>query len=143
LRFEIVQGNEQLFSQSGLALVGEILRCTGVRKRLDAVGLPEHRCPEISPGEVATAMIGLMCLGKPDFDAIEPFRDDPFFTQSLCLQSVPSGPTLRQRLDGANGAFNDIIREESARAVSQLAQPVTPCHENLVPVDIDVSPFDN
>ena len=105
MRFEIVQGNEQLFSQSGLALVGEILRCTGVRKRLDAVGLPEHRCSKISHGEVATAMIGLMCLGKPDFDAIEPFRDDPFFTQSLCLQSVLSGPTLRQRLDGANGAF--------------------------------------
>jgi len=27
-------------------------------------------------------------LGKPDFDAIEPFRDDPFFTQSLCLALV-------------------------------------------------------
>ena len=97
LQFEIVQGDEQLFSHSGLALVGEILQCTSMRERLDAVALPERRCPEISHGEVATVMIGLMCLGKPDFDAIEPFRDDPFFSQSLGLRFVPSSPNLRQR----------------------------------------------
>ena len=31
--------------------------------------LSDHPFPKISHGEVATAMIGLMCLGKPDFDA--------------------------------------------------------------------------
>ena len=143
MQFEIVQGDERLSSHSGLALVGEILKRTSIRERLDAVALPDHRFPEISHGEVATAMIGVMCLGKPDFDAIEAFREDPFFLQSLCLDSVPSSPTLRQRLDSARGAFNDILREESAGAVSQLASTITPCHGDLVPVDIDVSPFDN
>jgi hypothetical protein len=88
-------------------------------------------------------MIGLICVGKPDFDAIEAFRDDPFFIQSLGLSSVPSSPTLRQRLDSAKGAFNDIILEESAGVVGRLAPVITPCHGNLVAVDIDVSPFDN
>ncbi|MBT9141481.1 MAG: hypothetical protein DDT30_02073 [Dehalococcoidia bacterium] len=97
MRFEIVQGDEQLSSHSGLALVGAILDRTNIRERLDAVRLPEHPFPEISHGEVATAMIGLISVGKPDFDAIEPFRDDPFFAQSLGLDSVPSSPTLRQR----------------------------------------------
>jgi len=143
MRFQIVQGDEQLSSHSGLALVGAILDRTGIRKRLDAVALPEHPYPEISHGEVTTAMIGLICLGKPDFDAIEAFRDDPFFLQSLELDSVPSSPTLRQRLDSAKGAFNNIILEESARVVGRLAPAVTPCHGNLVAVDIDVSPFDN
>ena len=143
MRFEIVQGDEQLSSHSGLALVGAILDRSSIRKRLDAVALPEHPFPEISHGEVATAMIGLICMGKPDFDAIEPFRDDPFFTQSLCLNSVPSSPTLRQRLDSARGAFNDIILEESAGVVGRLTPAITPCHGNLVAVDIDVSPFDN
>jgi len=142
-RFEIVQGDEQLSSHSGLALVGAILDRSSIRKRLDAVALPDHPFPEISHGEVATAMIGLICVGKPDFDAIEPFRDDPFFTQSLGLDSVPSSPTLRQRLDSARGAFNDIILEESAGVVGQLTPAITPCHGNLVAVDIDVSPFDN
>ena len=143
MRFEIVQCDEQLSSHSGLALVGAILDRSSIRKRLDAVVLPEHPLSEISHGEVATAMIGLICVGKPDFDAIEPFRDDPFFIQSLGLDLVPSSPTLRQRLDSARGAFNNIILEESAGVVGRLAPAITPCHGNLVAVDIDVSPFDN
>ena len=107
------------------------------------MALPEHPYPEISHGEVTTAMIGLICLGKPDFDAIEAFRDDPFFLQSLELDSVPSSPTLRQRLDSVKGAFNDIILEESAGVVGRLAPTITPCHGKLVAVDLDVSPFDN
>ncbi len=143
MRFEIVQGDEQLSSHSGLALVGAILDRTNIRERLNAVVLPEHPFPEISHGEVATAMIGLIGVGKPDFDAIEPFRNDPFFAQSLGLDSVPSSPTLRQRLDSVRGVFNDIILEESAGVVGRLAPVITPCHGNLVAVDIDVSPFDN
>jgi hypothetical protein len=143
MRFQIVQGDELLSSHSGLALAGEILRNSRIRERLDTVKLPEHPFPEISHGEVATAMIGLICLGKPDFDAIEAFRDDPFFFRSLGLNSVPSSPTLRQRLDSAKGAFNDIILKESARLVGRLAPAITPCHGDLVALDIDVSPFDN
>jgi hypothetical protein len=143
MRFQIVQGNEQLSSHSGLALAGAILHRSQIRERLDMVMLPEHPFPEISHGEVATAMIGLICLGKPDFDAIEAFRDDPFFLQSLDLDSVPSSPTLRQRMDSARGAFNDIILKESCRVVGRLAPAITPCHSNLVAVDIDVSPLDN
>ena len=143
MRFEIVQGDDQLSSHSGLALVGVILDRTNIRKRLDAAVLPEHLSPEISHGEVITATIGLICLGKPDFEAIEPFRNDPFFAQSLGLDSVPSSPTLRQRLDSTKGIFNGTILEESARIVGQLALAITPCHSNLVAVDIDVSPFDN
>ena len=143
MRFEIVRGDELLSSHSGLALVGELLSSSKLRKRLDRVVLPDHPFPKISHGEVATAMIGLMCLGKPDFDAIEPFRDDPFFTTSLGLDLVPASPTLRQRLDSAKGAFNDILLEESARVVRRLAPTITPSHGKLIVIDIDVSPFDN
>lgn len=143
MRFQIVQGNEQLSSHSGLALAGAILDRSQIRERLDAVMLPEHPFPEISHGDISTAMIGLICLGKPDFDAIEAFRDDLFFLQSLGLESVPSSPTLRQRLDSARGAFNEIVLNESARLVGRHALAITPCYGNLVAVDIDVSPFDN
>jgi hypothetical protein len=143
MRFQIVQGNEQLCSHSGLALVGATLDRSRLRERLDTVMLPEHPFPEISHGEIATTMIGLICLGKPDFDAIEAFRDDPFFLQSLGLDSVPSSPTLRQRLDSAQDSFNDIILNESAQVVGRLAPTITPCHGDLVAVDIDVSPLDN
>ena len=143
MRFQIVQGNEYLSSHSGLALAGAILNRSRIRERLDMVMLPGHPFPEISHGEVATAMIGLICLGKPDFDAIEAFRDDSFFLQSLDLNSVPSSPTLRQRLDSVQGAWSDIILNESAHIIGRLAPKITPCHNNMVAVDIDVSPFDN
>jgi len=143
MRFQIVQSDELLSSHSGLALVGEMLYRSRIRERLDIVVLPEHPFPAISHGEVAISMIGLICLGKPDFDAIEAFRDDPFFLQSLGLNSVPSSPTLRQRVDSARGAFNEIILKESGRLVGRLAQGITPCHDKLVALDIDVSPFDN
>lgn len=143
MRFQIVQGDEQLSSHSGLALVGAMLELSHLQEQLDMVMLPEHPFPEISHGEVATAMIGLICLGKPDFDAIEAFREETFFRKSLGLRSVPSSPTLRQRLDGARGAFNDIILKESGGLVGRLAPAITPCHDDLVAVDIDVSPLDN
>lgn len=143
LPFKIVQGDAQLSSHSGLALIGAMLDKTNIRERLDKILVPEHKYPEISHGEIAIAMSGLICLGKPDFDAIEPFRDDPFFKQSLGLDSIPSSPTLRQRMDSARGVFNDIILEESAGLVRRFAPVITPCHGKMVPVDIDVSPFDN
>jgi hypothetical protein len=150
MRFQIVESDELISSHSGLALVWEILSRSHLRERLDAVVLPEHPFPAISHGEIATAMIGLICLGKPDFDAIEAFRDDPFFLKSLGLNSVPSSPTLRQRIDGAKGAFNEIIRHESAGLVGKFAPGITPlrgrpsaCHDKLVALDVDVSPFDN
>ena len=64
MRFEIVQGDEQLSSHSGLALVGAMLDKTNIRERLDRVVLPEHKYPEIGHGEVAIAMVG---LGVPPF----------------------------------------------------------------------------
>jgi len=123
--------------------VGEILNTIGFSRRLDKVELKEHPCPEIGHGDVAKAMIGLICVGKPDFDAIEPFRDDPLFFTALRIDVVPASPTLRQRLDSINGAFNDILLEESARMVRRFAAVLTPSEGELVPIDIDVSPFDN
>ena len=95
MHFEVVQGDERLSSHSGLVLVGAMLNKANIRERLDRVALSGPNDPGISHGEVGVAMSGLLCLGKPDFDAIEPFRNDPFFKQSLGLNLVPSSPTLR------------------------------------------------
>jgi hypothetical protein len=91
-------------------------------------------------------MIGLLCLGKPDFAAIEPFRQDPFFVQSLGLDTCPSSVTLRQRLDMVGSAFDPIVKDESTRLLRQRIPqllPVSTSAGEFVPVDVDVSPFDN
>jgi hypothetical protein len=99
--------------------------------------------PRIANSDVTVAMIGLLALGKPDFDTVEPLREDPFFIQSLGLTRVPGGPTLRQRLDQVQGRFDQILRMEPAQVVRRLAPKITPCQGELWALDIDVSPVDN
>jgi hypothetical protein len=80
---------------------------------------------------------------KNDFDSIEPFREDPFFKVSLENKHIPSSPTLRQRMDMMGNSWNTIILEESAHLLRKTGVMLTPCHKDMIPLDIDVSPFDN
>ena len=91
-------------------------------------------------------MIGIQCIGKPDYDAIEPFRNDPFFSQSLGLDQCPSSSALRQRLDIVRDAFDMLIKGESAGLIRNTAPEITAVSTScgfMVPLDLDVSPFDN
>jgi hypothetical protein len=143
MKFIISETDEVLVSHSGLALAGAILQGTQIRKRACAVRLGDRKRPEVSHADVVTAMIGLLCLGKPDFEAIEAFREDEFFRRALGLKKVPSEGTLRQRLDELEHRCDAILREESAAMVARHAPKLTPCHEDWVPLDIDPSPFNN
>jgi len=139
--------NEALTSHSGLALIGALLNNrTNLKQRLNETTLENCTAPTISHADVIFSMAGLICLGKPDYDAIEPFRNDDFFKHSLGLDHCPSSPTLRQRLDLAHGNFDGIIKEASAFLIKNTAHQITaiPTEKGpLVPLDIDVSPFDN
>lgn len=145
-QFEIIQGDEHLTSTSGLALIGRVLQQSGLRDACDAVpgAIPERA--GFSLGELTTAMTGLICLGKPDFDAVEEQREQPFFAQSLGISGVPSAPTLRQRLQAAGSSLNVPIRTASQRLVRQMAPHVggvATADGEMVPVEMDVVVFDN
>lgn len=116
---------------------------TKLRRRVDALEVPGYRRPAIKHGDVVTAAIGLLCLGKSDFNDIEAFREDRFFRLALGLRAIPSEPTLRQRLDAMPDACGTIFREESARMIRRFAGRITPCYGEWVALDVDVSPFDN
>lgn len=73
--FEIEQGNEDLTTHSGLALIGALLSNTKIKTRLNKTMATEQKKPHISNGSVGIAYIGLLCQGKSDFDHIEPFRE--------------------------------------------------------------------
>jgi len=143
--FQIRQGDEHLSSHSGLGLIGALLSKTSINERVNQI--PIVNKPPISNADNVKAMIGLCCLGKPDFDAVEPMREQPFFAKALGLGQCPSSPTLRQRFDMVGGQFDAIIKEESARLIKIIAPAITPIetakHGDLIPLDIDVSPFDN
>jgi hypothetical protein len=144
--YTVKEGDEKLSSHSGLALIGALINRSQLRDRLDQTLLIGCKEPKISHADMVCAMTGLLCLGKPDYDAIEPFRDDFFFSQSLGLKACPSSPALRQRIDVIGNAFDAIIKEESADLVRRAAPQISPVQTScgdFVPFDVDVSPFDN
>lgn len=145
-QFIIKQGDESLTSHSGLALVGALLSKTELRKRLNGTVLDACAHPKISNADIIFAMTGLICLGKPDYDAIEPFRENPFFSGSLGLEACPSSPSIRQRIDMVGDSFDTIIKEESADLIRKTAPAIIPIHTScgdFIPLDVDVSPFNN
>jgi hypothetical protein len=138
--FKFKDTDELLSSNSGLALTGLLLDRTELAGRISATDLPAAPNPIIPHDDVIQSMIGLLTLGKTHYDDIEPFREDPFFKESLHLTSVPSCSTLRQRLDDVSDAFNDIIKEESAQLLKNTIEP-TPIvfhTRSFIPLDIDV-----
>lgn len=146
VEFIIKEGDEHLTSHSGLALIGALMERTELGSRVSCVTLPGCQEPKIVHGDIVKSMIGLLCMGKPDYEAIEQFREVPFFRHSLGIDQCPASSTLRQRLDEVKGAFDQIVKEESARLIHNTAPvigTVSTCKGRFAPLDIDVSPFDN
>ena len=144
--YKFQEGLESLSSHTGLGLAGALLERTELKDRLSNVELRGCKDPVIGHSDIVFSMIGLQCIGKPDYDAIEPFREIPFFVQSLGIDRCPSSSALRQRLDVVGDAFDGIIKEESAMLIRTTAPDIKGVSTSdgvMIPLDIDVSPFDN
>jgi len=136
--FVIKQLPCDLSQHAGLALIGKYL------KRINLNALVDRAYPVrsgIANSDILKSYLGLLCLGKNDFDAIEGQRQDTFFTRSLGLRSVPSSPTLRQRLDTHAPAWFDLVEGIHTAVLSRKleGQPIDfgalPCA--YVPLDIN------
>ena len=144
--FEFTEGDEYLASHSGLGLIGALLSRSKIEGRLNEVELSRCREPEIPHSTIVYSMIGLLCVGKPDYEAIEPFRSERFFAQSLRLTQCPASSTIRQRLDMVGHSFDRILKEESAGLIRRTAPEISSLTTSggaYIPFDLDVSPFDN
>ena len=75
-------GNLQLTSYSGLALVGQCFQIAQVDAVIDLMILVSQ---SMRTSDLVKSLVGLLGLGKSDFEAIEPFRQDRFFKQALGL----------------------------------------------------------
>ena len=111
IEYNIKETDEHLSSHTGLELVGVLIDRTCLQKRLSSAIISGCEDPDIDNSDIIQSMIGLLCLGKPHYDMIEVFREDPFFIQRLRLTTCPSSSTLRQRLDLIEDSFDHIIKE--------------------------------
>lgn len=138
----MTETDEFLTSQGGLAMIGMLAERSGLRDKVSYI-VAEKKNGSISTADTLLTMTGLLCLAKPDFDAVEQFRDDEYFQQALGLKEVPSEATLRQRMDQTGLMVRDAILAASAALLKKTAPKITPCFGPYVPIDADVSPFDN
>ncbi len=95
-----------LSSHAGLALIGQYLKRIRVNSLIDPAFAVRSG---VANSDILKSYLGLLCLGKNDFDAIENFRDNAFFKRALDLTDVPSSPTLRQRLDTKASSWFDLV----------------------------------
>ncbi len=139
---KITQSKAELSSHSGIALLGDILHACEFKKEVDKVHLHRRPNPELRHGDVLATMTAMLFIGKPDYDAVRPFHEDVLLRKALGLSRVPSAETLRNRLDLADNRFDDVIRDLSTTIIRRFGKP-TPCYGDHVPLDIDVTVFDN
>ena len=137
----VKQLNYDLTPVAGLALVGHHLkRLAPVFKRIDKE-LPVRTGGETS--DLVRSYVGLLVQGKSDFDAMENFRGDTFFKQSLGIGLLPSAVTLRQRLDARAADLFDFVPPliETLLSSARPDYGVLPC--GWLPLDIDTFSMDN
>ena len=145
-RIKVVFSEERLITPSGLGIVGGMLGKSEFVKRCNRIPVDRKRSEaQIKDGDILLTYIGLLCQGKTQYEAVNEMKDDPeFFKYALGItRSIPSAETLRQRMDDIGGS----LRQQILRANTDMfrAHDVLPTvlSTGEVPVDIDVTPFDN
>ena len=127
-------------------MVGAILGKSNFVKQLNRMDITNNRSQhQIKNGDILLTYIGQLCMGKPDFHSVCEFADDPeFYKLALGItRAIPSEETLRQRMDDIGSSLRKEILE--ANIAMLKANGIVPSRmpNGYVPVDIDVTPFDN
>ena len=144
MKFQIQQSKEKLTSHSGLAFVGGLIQKSNLKTNIDAVKFGSFYKGSYLDSDIACSMIGLLSVGKTDFDDIEFFREDQYFALSLNLSKdiAPSSPTIRQRLDAADVGWDIAVTKSNNKLLRDEAV-ITSCPTGHVRLDLDTSPMDN
>jgi len=139
--FTLQQSKTEVYTpHGGLALVGHCLnRHTSLIKTARTV-VKRHGIPNI---ELIRTYLGLITLGKSDFEAVEPVRTDPFFKSAMGIKQSPSSARLWQRFDEDARALTPLLDDASCEFLTSIEAPVSPLNMGHVALDIDVFPMDN
>jgi DDE family transposase len=142
-RFQIeISKDESYTSHSGVALVGlavnrftKLVPALAKAASLQAGGIPH--------ADVVRSYLGVLSLGKNDYQAVVQHQADVYFKKSLGLARVPSEPTLRQRFDEHAEAFLAPVSWATVEFLKNAKVLFTPLKTGHVPLDIDVFTMDN
>lgn len=143
---KIAFSEERIIPAGGLSVVGAILGKSDFVKRCNHMDVTKNRSQhQIKNGDILLTYIGMLCMGKPGFDSVHEFDDDPeFYQQALgIVRSIPSEETLRQRMDDIGGSLRTQVLAKNVELFRANGIVPSKLPNGFVPVDIDVTPFDN
>ena len=75
--------NERIIPASGLAVVGALLGKSDFAKKLNRMDVTNNRSQhQIKNGDIILTYIGMLCMGKPYYEAVHEMDDDKEFYQA-------------------------------------------------------------
>ncbi len=138
--------DERLITPSGLVFVGQILGKSNFVKKINRAPISnEYLQKQIKNGDILLTYIGMLCQGKPQYEAVREMMDDPdYYKYALGISyAIPSAETLRQRFDMIGDSLRPDIQQANIDMLREMHIEPSALENGYVPVDIDVTPFDN
>lgn len=138
--------DERLITPSGLVFVGQILGKSSFVKKINRAPISsEYLQKQIKNGDILLTYIGMLCQGKPQYEAVREMMDDPdYYKYALGISyAIPSAETLRQRFDMIGDSLRGDILQANVDLLREMKIEPSTLENGYVPVDIDVTPFDN
>ena len=145
-RIKLIFGDERIIPASGLGVVGAMLGKSNFKKHCDRQKVnPKRSQPQIKNGDILLTYIGLLAQGKTAYETVNEFDDDPDFYQNALgiAREIPSAETLRQRMDDIGDSLRSDLLEANVEMFTSHEIKPTALPGGLVPLDMDVTPFDN
>ena len=138
--------DKRIPAATGIGLVGDILDRAGFQEQFRNVRSEDKRSrKQIDCGAIMTTFIGLLCMGKPDFDAIAEFQNDAAYYQTALhlRKGFPSSATLRQRMDEIGKTQREQLLNFNTHLLKSNHIEPTALKNGMIPLDMDVTPMDN
>ncbi len=136
--FHFKQSTRHLTSTAGLMLLGQCFLIA----ELDRLDFQLPKRGKIKFSDLVKSYLGLLALGKSDFEAIEAFRQDRFFQEALGIDQVPGKVWLRQLMEAQASTLRDTTDGWSVRLIRRAGAPIT-ADAGFVCLDVDTCVMDN
>lgn len=144
---EIKTTNDILCNNAGLVFIGNQLQNKAFEREIKKLSALKNSSGLITDIDIIKSLIGLITLGKTEYDAIEEYRNDDYFKTALGLKRVASSPTLRQRINrlGTMPELHSIIKEFNKMLLKPMMynESININGNDYMQLDIDVTPMDN
>ena len=138
---------KHIIANAGIAIAGKIFGKAGF-ERFDSLPTElAHPANVYQLSDCVKAEVASMCCGDPSFEGIYDIRSDAdFYAQTLNMANgIPSAERTRQRLDQCVQTEESFRKFHNAAVLcnrDMIREEELTCWNGYLPVDMDVTPFD-